>query len=148
MSVLLNGNEYGFSDCEISVSGSGGQLIRYGGIAELTYKHSRDVEPARGSESYPLGLPRGKYNGVEGSFKILRRFYNQMISDAGDGYMEINFDLSVTCGPKGQPASTDECRTCTVTNEDFSKQDDGESEYVTREFKGLMLIVNGLRPVL
>ncbi len=140
--VNINGHEYSFSDIELRWND-----IRYTGFKAVKYKHSREVGKAEGSRAELYGLTRGTYEGVEGSIIVLRKTYNQLQADMGDGYMEEMFDIDVSYGAKYQDAVTDELRGCTITDEDFDNERGSDASYVELSYIGLQLLPNGVKPI-
>lgn len=138
----INGHEYSFSDIELRWNGN-----RYTGFRQLNYKHSREVGKAEGSRPEPYGHTRGIYVGCEGTLIVLRKTYNQMVADMGEGFMEQQFDIDASYGAKFQDPVTDELRGCTLTDEDFNNERGSDAAYVERAFTGLQLLPNGVKPI-
>lgn len=136
------GHEASFSDIELRWRGR-----PYSGFRNLSYSHSRSAGRAEGSNSAPVGNTRGSYEGCEGSIEVLRKTYNQMIADAGDGYMEIPFDITSMAQPYQGDPYTDYLVGCTITNEDFEGEKSPDPLYITVEFEGLHLLPNGVKPM-
>ena len=138
----INGYEYSFSSVELRWRDK-----RYTGFKSINYKHSRDVGFAEGSPTQPLGLTRGSYGGVEGDLELLRKTFNAMVEDMGEGYLEQVFDILVTFAEKGQATCTDELRGITLTEESFDNARGADATTVKRSIKGLMLLPNGVKPL-
>ena len=136
------GHEAGFTNYEFVWN-----TIRYTGIKSVSYRHTSDFEPAEGTPNQPLGWPEGAYRGGEGAFTMLRKTFDQMTADMGDGYMTQIFDILAHLAPAGGPITTDTMGGCKISEEAFEGERGGDSLYVERSFKFLYLLPNGVKPV-
>ena len=138
----INGHEYSFSSIELRWGDK-----KYTGFKAIKYKHGRDVGKAEGSPAQPLGNTRGSYKGVDGSISVLRKTFDAMVADMGEGYLEEVFDIQVSFAEKYQDIVTDELRGLQLTDEDFSNERGPDPTMVERTFTGLMLLPNGVKPL-
>lgn len=97
----INGNRHAFSSVELSINGR-----RYKGVKEISYDDSLEGERVRGSSPVGLGVTQGDYD-ANGSITLYREEFDQLTQDIGDGYGEVEFEITVTYAARGAPTITD-----------------------------------------
>jgi hypothetical protein len=70
----------------------------------ISYDHKLEPEFVRGAHAQPLGRTRGNYE-ASGSITLYKAAAAALIKGLGPGYLEKEFDLTVTYG--NQPATVD-----------------------------------------
>jgi len=110
---LINGKEYSWED--ISVTLPHGELI---GIQNIEYSDSKEVEPAYGKGSNPLGYGNGNYS-AEGKLTLLKSEHDRFVGYAKKQgktlYGLAPFSISVSYANEDQPTVTDILKACKIT---------------------------------
>jgi hypothetical protein len=97
----INGNRYAFSSVELVANGR-----RYKGVKEIKYDDSLEPERVRGTSPNNLGVTQGDYD-ANASITLYREEFDQLTNDLGDGYGEIEFEVTVTYANRGAPTVVD-----------------------------------------
>jgi hypothetical protein len=105
----INGNRYSFASIEAAINGR-----RFKAFTEINYSDSLEVGDARGTSSIALGETDGDYS-TEGSFTMLRREFDQMVAELGDGYGMTRFPMTVVYANRGEPTVTDRLPAVRIT---------------------------------
>jgi hypothetical protein len=112
---LVNGKRYDFSSITLQLPN--GKML---GFKEVTYSVKLEPGEVRGAHPQILGRTRGNYT-AEGSLTVFRQEADEIRTALGDGYMEKEFDITVTYGEDGQPTVTDILKACRIVNDDASR---------------------------
>ena len=111
---LVNGKRYDFSSIVLQLPER--KIL---GFKEINYSQKLEPGEVRGAHAQLLGRTRGNYTG-EGSMTLYRQEADELRQALGDGYMEKEFDITVTYADDGQPTVTDILKACRIVGEDAS----------------------------
>jgi hypothetical protein len=105
----INGNRYSFASIEATINSR-----RYKGFTEINYSDSLEVGDVRGASPIALGETDGDYQ-TEGSLTMLRREYDQLVADLGDGYGMARFPITCVYANRGEATVTDRLPAVRIT---------------------------------
>ncbi len=117
------------------------------GVTEVTYKSTRDPGKVRGAGPRKLGRTRGEFD-HEASIKLLREDAVALRQALGPGYMEADFDITVTYQFKGGDLSTDKIFGCVITEDDTSNSSGTDALQISFPLDVMDITYNGLPPFL
>jgi len=111
---LVNGNRKSFASVEIDIKGR-----KYRGVTEINYSDTLEPGVARGTSPIALGHTQGDYE-AEASVSVLREEFEEIMTQLGDGYGEVEFPITVTHAARGQRTTTDRLPAVRIKNVDTS----------------------------
>jgi hypothetical protein len=101
--TIINGRAYDFSAVIIRAKG----VAIEDGVSEISYKHSVERGSFFGNSRKRKARSSGKYS-AEGSTKMLRITHVALVTAlGGDGYLDEEFEITVSYADHGQPVITD-----------------------------------------
>lgn len=139
---LVNGNRYDFASIELRIRG---QIFT--GFKEISYSHKLEPGEVRGSAAQPIARTRGEYS-AEGSLTLYRQEYDELVAVLGDGFMETEFEGTVTHAERGQPTITDRLVGVRIKSDDSSYSQGADALEVKLDLSIMYLLKNGKSPLL
>lgn len=111
--ALVNGARFAPVSCEIRLAfpAAGLSLIVIG-YKSIVYNRKRSRAYAKGQSVDPLGKTRGS-NTYQASFEVHLPEYNALLSQLGDGYGDVFFNISCTYNESPLTVVTDQILGCT-----------------------------------
>lgn len=144
-SPQINGNYYSFANIEFRVNG-----LFILGIKSINYGNKVGSTFVRGTNQMPLGTTQGQYE-PKCDIEILRPQFNLFLAAAGNGYMAVNYTITVTYGnPLDNgllPTVTDLIVGAKITDVDLSNSEGVEASSVKVTFLPLQILLNGVAAV-
>jgi hypothetical protein len=140
-SPLINGDRYDFASIIAHING--GLVL---GVKEISYKNSKERGEVRGTSPQKLARTRGQYK-CEASATLYRREFDELITQLGDGYMEIVFPITVSYANDGQPLVTDTIVGCTINEDDHSNSSGTDPTEVKLTFDPMYILIKGIAPI-
>lgn len=138
----INGNRYQFSSIEFNANGR-----RYKGLTEINYQDAIEVNDVIGTSVIALAETDGAYT-AEASATMLRREFDQLTTDLGDGYGMVRFPVTATYANRGEPTVTDRLPAVRITGVENGHSAGNEALTVQLTLKVLVPIErNGKRLV-
>lgn len=118
---LINGREYDFSSIEATIKGQKFENF----LSSISYGQSLDGALVMGNHSQPRGKTRGSLE-TEASMDVFKADWYDILAALGNGYMEVDFDITVTYGDNGQRVKNDRLVGCNISghNDDHSQGSD------------------------
>ena len=140
---LINGNRYDFSSIVFHINGD---IVV--GVKEIAYKNTRDRGEVRGTSPQKIARTRGQLKS-EGSATLYRAEFDDLLDKLGDGdgYMEIEFPITVSYANDGQPLVTDTLVGCTITEDDHSNSSGTDPTEVKLTFDPMYVLIRGKAPI-
>jgi hypothetical protein len=138
---LINGKRYDHSSVTIKVKGKD-----YIGIKSINYSDSLEPGKLRGTSAQKLGRTRGEYDG-EASFEMYTEEASELLSDIGDGFMEVEFDIVVGYADEGQPTITDNIVGCRIKKQEASSSEGSDPNVRKFDLDIMYVKWNGLNPI-
>lgn len=106
---------YAFVNMELALQVAGGPSITIStGFMAVDYNDKVDRSKMRGPGQFPEDATDGEYD-ADGSVEFHRYQYNSLIkqlSDAGFGFYNVEFDMTVSYAHKGEPLHVDTITRC------------------------------------
>lgn len=138
----INGQIYSFASIEIKV----GTTV-FTGFTDLSYTQTLEPGDFRGTRPEKLARTIGEHN-VEGSFTLVKVEYQELIAALGNGYMEIEFDITANYSEVNSPITTDVLTACRITSEEDSHSQGTDALVVACDLNIMKMTRNGLLPIL
>lgn len=142
--ALVNGNAYDYSSITLDVAGGGDLSLLF---TEIAYSQALEPGKLKGTHPQTLGRTRGEHS-AEGSITVYLATYYDILAKLGDGYMEVEWDATVTYADTGQPTKTDVLHRCRITNEDKSHSQGSDPLVVALDLDIIMIKSDGKYPIL
>ena len=140
---IINGRAYDFSS--IIIRAKGVQLED--GVSEINYKHSVERGSFFGNSRKRKARTSGKYT-AEGSTKMLRITHVALVAAlGGDGYMDEEFEITVSYADHGQPVITDYLQNVMLNGDDVSPPEGNDPVQVSCDLDVDELWMNGVKPI-
>jgi hypothetical protein len=118
---IVNGNRHDYTSAEIKIKG---KIIQ--GIKSINYSRTRSRTVVMGTSVDPLGKTKGT-NEYKADFELYLAEFNELVLEAGAGYGDVYFDISVTWSANGFDTVTDEIIGCTFDTTDSSNAQGGDT---------------------
>lgn len=141
--ALVNGVAYDYSSISIDFGGGGDLSLLF---TEISYSQALEPGGLRGTHAQLLARTRGEHS-AEGSVTVYLATYYEILDKLGDGYMEKEFDVTVTYADTGQPTKTDVLHRCRITNEDKNHAQGPDALIVPLDLSIIMIKVDGKYPI-
>ena len=139
---LINGQIYSFASAEVKVG-----IQVFTGFTDISYTQTLEPGVFRGTRPEKLARTIGEHN-VEGSFTLVKVEYQELIAALGNGYMETEFDITVTYSEVNGPITTDVLQACRITSEEDSHSQGTDALMVAADLDIIRMTRNGLVPIL
>jgi hypothetical protein len=145
---LIDGHAHDFSSVEIAVSTDEGAPRIFNGISEVTYNQSLEPGVVRGTSSQPLAFTKGVLAPGEGSLVMPKEDAQDLRDTLGDGYMEVQFSITISYGALNRPTITDILRGVRITDDESTGSGDSEDPISdTLSIKYLTGSRGGINPI-
>lgn len=141
---LVNGNRYSWASIEIVING-----LRFRGFKEISYSNGLEPGEMRGQGVQKLGRTRGELK-PEASITIFLQEYMLLIAalaPTGEGYLETEFDITVSYSDRNQPIITDTLVGCRLKKPDRSASQGTDALAVKCDLDLMFVKENGLSPI-
>lgn len=139
---LINGNRFGWASIILSADDK-----EYNGFTAIDYEHSLEPGIVRGAGPWKAGRTRGEYD-AEGSLTMLRSDWDQMRGSFGAGYLEKDFQISVSYSEDAEgQVVTDELVGCRVTNVEYSHSQGTDALTVSLTLNIMYILEDGQEPL-
>lgn len=114
----INGKVYDYSSITLAILG-----IPYEGITEISYSDTLEPGILRGTSALMRGRTRGMYE-AEASFTIAKDDFEKvkeaLVALGLGGFMEAEFQVTVTYREEGSPLITDTIEGCRIKHQENS----------------------------
>ncbi len=138
---LVNGHRYDWSSASFKMAGASEF-----GFKEISYTDTIDRGEVRAVGPQVIGYTRGEYK-AEGSFVMLKAEFDAWVAKTGDGWMESQFDLSVSYAAVGSPTVTDEIVGCSIAKVETNPSNGTDALEVSCDLTVTYIIRNGKKPL-
>lgn len=142
---LIRGERHDFAAIEIELNTPAGPQ-RFKGFKSINYSIQLEPGQVRGTGARKVGRTRGEAT-EEGSLEMYFAEWNDLRAALGAGYMRVPFDVVVTYGPDGLPATTDTLVGCRIKKVDHSHSQGTDGLMVKLDLDVMKILENGLDPV-
>lgn len=143
MQTIINGRAYDFSAVIIRAKG----VTVEDGVAEIAYKDSMERGSFYGTSRRRRARTGGKYS-CEGSWKLLRVTHVALVAAlGGDGFMDVEFEITVSYADQGQPVITDTLTGVLIASNDVSASEGTDAIQVSSDLDIDSILWNGVNPL-
>lgn len=142
---LVRGERHDFAAIEIEIDTPAGPQ-RFKGFKAVNYSVALEPGQVRGTGARKLGRTKGEAT-EEGSLEMYLAEWDELRAALGDGYMRKVFDVTVTYGPDGLPATTDTLVGCRIKKVDKSHSQGSDGLVAKLDLDIMKILENGLDPV-
>lgn len=140
---IINGRAYDYSSIIIRAKG----VAIEDGVSEISYKHSVERGGFWGNSRKRKARTSGKYS-AEGSGKMLRITHVTLVAAlGGDGYLDEEFEITVSYADRGQPVITDYLKGVMLNGDDVSASEGTDAIQVSCDFDIDEVWMNGVKPI-
>lgn len=140
---IINGRAYDFSSIIIRAKG----VAIEDGVSEISYKHSVERGSFFGNSRKRKARTSGKYS-ADGSLKMLRITHDAMVTAlGGDGYLDEEFEITVSYADHGQPVITDYLKSVMLNGDDVSASEGNDPVQVSCDLDIDEVWMNGVKPI-
>lgn len=140
---IINGRAYDFSSIIIRAKG----VAIEDGVSEINYKHSVERGSFFGNSRKRKARTPGKYS-AEGSTKMLRITHAAMVTAlGGDGYLDEEFEITVSYAEQGQPVITDYLKGVMLNGDDVGAPEGTDPVQVACDLDITEIWMNGVKPI-
>lgn len=142
---LVNGERHDFAQIEVTIDTPAGPK-RFKGFKAVNYKIALSPGAVRGTAARKLGRTLGEAT-EDGSLEMYLAEWDELRAALGNGYMRKSFNVSVTYGADGVPATTDSLEGCRITEvgKDNGQGSDGLVAKLTLDI--MKILEGGLDPI-
>ncbi len=142
---LVQGERHDFAQIEVEIDTPSGPK-RFKGFKAVNYKTQLQPGQVRGTAARKLGRTMGEAT-EDGSLELYMAEWDELRAALGNGYMRKVFNISVTYGADGMPATTDTLEGCRITEVDKSHSQGSDGLVVKLSLDIMKILENGLDPV-
>jgi hypothetical protein len=142
---LVRGERHDFAAIEVEIDTPAGPK-RFKGFKAVNYSVKLEPGQVRGTGARKIGRTRGEAT-EEGSLELYLAEWDELRAALGPGYMRKAFDVSVTYGPDGLPATTDTLVGCRIKSVDKSHSQGADGLVAKLDLDIMKILENGLDPV-
>lgn len=133
----INGYHYSWSSIEITVAGEVTTLLK-----EISYTYARERGVGRGVSGQKRLRTRGD-DEPEASLTFYKKDWDAFVERLGDGWADVEFDISVHYADEGMPSVTDEILRCVISSVETGGSEGTDPTEVAVELDVMDVKLNG-----